>query len=178
MRRLLFVLGLTGCSAAVTDASTSTASDAANPSYAAPAATAEARPPMPPPTSGIVPAAATSPPSAVRPAPAAAPAPAEAESLRIETSGPLSNTEERVLKTVALCVRTASEKGSPSGKPLDVELTVDATGRVTDVRLAKGYAAPAAKCVRDDLTKMSFQARPEGGVQFYKYPILEVSEED
>jgi hypothetical protein len=105
-------------------------------------------------------------------------APPPKEALTIQTEGPLSVSEESVLKTVAICVRTASEKGAQSTRPLDVELTVDPTGRVSDVRLGQGYHPDAGKCVRGELMKMSYPPRPEGGVQFVKYPIVEITEED
>jgi hypothetical protein len=178
MRRIapLFSLVLLACTA-VPDPSPETPSLPLARPVDFPTTTAQAAPPAPPPgsTSGaFANASASTPPQGATSDAGGTPK----EALTIQTEGPLSASEESVLKTVALCVRTASEKGSKSTRPLDVELTVDPTGRVSDVRLGQGYHPDAGKCVRSEVMKMSYPPRPEGGVQFLKYPIVEVTEED
>ena len=112
------------------------------------------------------------------PPPMPTPSAVSEDETTFETEGELTPTQESVLKAVVVCVRAASDRGEKSGKPLDVDLTVDAAGRVTDVKLASGYAPSAAKCVKRDLARLRFPARAEGsGVQFVRYPIAELEEE-
>ncbi|MBL9020800.1 MAG: hypothetical protein JNL21_01320 [Myxococcales bacterium] len=118
-------------------------------------------------------AASSSPPAPAFPAP-----PADTDEPVFETSGPLSASEERVLKAVVVCVRRAAERGAPSTKPLDVELAVEPSGAVSDVRLGAGYSRDAAACVKREVVKLTFVARPQGGVEFVRYPIAGIEEED
>jgi hypothetical protein len=83
-----------------------------------------------------------------------------------------------VLKAVVVCVRRAAERGEPSTKPLDVELAVEPSGAVSDVRLGVGYSRDAATCVKREVLKLTFVARPHGGVEFVRYPIAGIEEED
>ncbi len=175
MRRIapLFGVGLLACTALPEPSPETPSLPLARP-VDFPTTAAQSAPPAPPPgaTAGAY-ANASAPMPARAPADTGSP-----ESLTIQTEGPLSVSEESVLKTVALCVRAASDKGAQSTRPLDVELTVDPSGRVSDVRLGAGYHPDAGKCVRGEVMKMSYPPRPEGGVQFLKYPIVEVTEED
>lgn len=129
--------------------------------------------PSPSPAPSVAPASHSAAPSP-SPARAASPSP---EETTFETSGPLTATEEQVLKIVVVCVRSTADKGEPSSKPLDVELAVEASGRVSDVRLAAGYARGAAACVKRELGKLTYPARPAGGIEFVRYPIAEIEEE-
>lgn len=178
MRRIapLFGVALLACTA-IPDPSPETPSLPLARPVDFPTTTAQAAPPAPPPGPTARAYSNASASTEAQGSPEGSPPPSK-EALTIQTEGPLSVSEESVLKTVAVCVRTASEKGAKSTRPLDVELTVDPSGRVSDVRLGQGYHPDAGKCVRGELLKMSYPARPEGGVQFLKYPIVEVTEED
>jgi hypothetical protein len=182
VRSALLALCATGTLALSCAGATPEAEDAAVAARAAPTPVEPAPSPAAPRTTASTAPATASP---AKPPPRQTPVPRPAEpgssappdEPTFETSGTLTATEERVLKAVVVCVRAAADRGEPSSRPLDVELAVDASGHVSDVRLGAGYAKGAAECVKRSLLKLTYPARPGGGVEFVRYPIDGLEEE-
>jgi hypothetical protein len=154
------------------------------PPVASPTQTMMGAPPAgaPPATTGAPPAPTATAPAAssAKPPPASSAKPttgkgSDADEARVEVSGTMSDAEEKVLRAVAHCIRAGVEGVKPPSGPLDVELTVAETGRVTAVRLTPSYPPEAAKCVRPRLEALEFPKRPEAGIKIYRYPIGEVT---